>query len=181
MVSTNVVFRQLPKIGLAIFVLTVMVCGQQADGDEIDRWQADDAWERFALLEDGFVEVDTTTVVWGKTGEDTIGRVFFRTTYQNEMRLPGDPPLKYHQSIVTLELNCTQRHWRTLLTEFLDKNGKIIKTQAPAKPDLWYGSMGVVGRKHVAAGCSVIEKARGTEEKAVTTPPNPASVRKKPN
>ena len=173
--------RHLPKIALAIVVLTVIVCGQKADGDEIDQWQADDAWERFAMLEDGFVEVDTTTVIWGKTGEDTIGRVFFRTTYQNEMRLAGDPPLKYHQSIVTLELNCTQRHWRTLQTEFLDKNGKIIKTQAPAKPDLWYGSLGVVGRRHVTAGCSAIEKARGTVKQAETTQPKPANLRKKPN
>lgn len=173
--------RHLPKIALMILVLTVIVCGQQAESDEIDRWQADDAWERFAILEDGFVEVDTTTVVWGKTGEDTIGRVFFRTTYQNEMRLVGDPSPKYHQTVVTLELNCTQRHWRTLKTEFLDKNGKIIKTQAPAKPDLWYGSMGVVGRKYVAAGCSAIEKARGTEKKSDSTPPNPASLKKKPN
>jgi hypothetical protein len=120
--------------------------------------QEKEQWQRLLTLEDTFVEMNISTVVFSTGG---IGRVKFRYTLAKAEPVPEMPGLTYKTFIETVEFKCDESLYRLYDRTFFDSKGKILhldekEASAKWKPTDEKGFR----RKFMGAGCNLIQAKR---------------------
>ena len=113
--------------------------------------QKSSKWRRVYTYEDAVIEMEEVAFTFGD-----FGRVRFRTVFKKDQPIRGKADVKYKTIVEDTELDCVERVYRVIETNFLDKNGDIVQTHKPDDPGPWKTAQGVVSRQIYGPACRMI-------------------------
>jgi hypothetical protein len=120
--------------------------------------QEKEKWQRIITLDESTVDMNVSTVVFSTGG---IGRVQFRFSLTKAEVVPEMPGVKYKSFIETVEFKCAENRYRLYEITWLDRKGKIIRTDEKDASAKWKseGGKSFIDRLYTPA-CQFIQEKR---------------------
>jgi hypothetical protein len=120
--------------------------------------QEPEKWQRLITLDNSFVDMNVSTVVFSTGG---IGRVQFRFSVTKSEPVPGMPEAKYKSFMETIEYKCNENLYRVFEITYFDGKGKTIRTDEKDASAKWKptGGKSFIDRL-TSPACRLIQEKR---------------------